>query len=217
MPRQVFTKHFMLPMVSSARNTGKLVDDSMNPIRDPSAVLSSMCPPVPSRSISDPGTTSVGLSRSKLGAIGTWVASGEIAKIPGVGLGAANVAADVPIATGIAVTTGVAVAAGMAVGDCAVGGARVAPPPPQAANSENAITPNAITPKERLMAGGYPAALAAATWSRKFCSRGLPTGVMMDSGWNWTPSTGCSLWRRPMTKPLSVHAVTSRQSGTVSG
>ena len=51
------------------------------------------------------------------------------------------------------------------------------------------------------------------TRSKKFCSRGFPMGVRIDSGWNWTPSTGYSLWRKPMINPSSVQAVTSRQSG----
>src|SRR5690606_26492230 len=57
--------------------------------------------------------------------------------------------------------------------------------------------------------------------SRKFSSSAWPCSVRMDSGWNCTPWTGCSRWRRPMTssKPpaaSSVQAVTSRHSGTLS-
>src|SRR5207253_584493 len=52
--------------------------------------------------------------------------------------------------------------------------------------------------------------------SRKLPSSFLPTAVRMLSGWNWTPSRGCSRWRRPITTPSSVQAVTSRQEGTVS-
>src|SRR5207342_2994901 len=57
--------------------------------------------------------------------------------------------------------------------------------------------------------------------SRKFFSNACPCSVRIDSGWNCTPSTGCSRWRRPMISSnepssLSVHAVTSRLSGKVS-
>ncbi len=56
--------------------------------------------------------------------------------------------------------------------------------------------------------------------SRKFFNKACPCSVRIDSGWNCTPSTGCSRWRRPMissTEPssFSVHAVTSRASGKV--
>ena len=37
--------------------------------------------------------------------------------------------------------------------------------------------------------------------SRKFRARSEPTGVSTDSGWNWTPSTGSSRWRTPITSP----------------
>ena len=51
--------------------------------------------------------------------------------------------------------------------------------------------------------------------SRKFSSRSRPTGsVSTDSGWNWTPSTGSSRWRTPITSPSSLVADTVRQSGT---
>src|SRR5207342_1523192 len=63
------------------------------------------------------------------------------------------------------------------------------------------------------------------TWSdqesRKFFSNACPCSVRIDSGWNCTPCTGCSRWRKPMISSMepsswSVHAVTSRQSGSVS-
>ena len=38
--------------------------------------------------------------------------------------------------------------------------------------------------------------------------------MRIDSGWNCTPSTACSRWRRPITTPSSVSAVTSRPAGT---
>jgi hypothetical protein len=40
--------------------------------------------------------------------------------------------------------------------------------------------------------------------------------VRIDSGWNCTPSTSSSRWRRPITMPSSVSAVISSTSGTVS-
>ena len=49
--------------------------------------------------------------------------------------------------------------------------------------------------------------------SRKLRSRSWPVLVMIDSGWNCTPSTGRLLWRKPMITPLSDHAVTSSSSG----
>jgi hypothetical protein len=51
---------------------------------------------------------------------------------------------------------------------------------------------------------------------RKFLRSCFPSIVRMDSGWNWTPSTGSRRWRRPMISPSSAHAVTSSASGTVS-
>ena len=42
----------------------------------------------------------------------------------------------------------------------------------------------------------------AATTSRKFWSRILPPSVKIDSGWNWTPYSGSSRWRRPMTSAV---------------
>ena len=48
---------------------------------------------------------------------------------------------------------------------------------------------------------------------RKFWRIFIPPSVAMDSGWNWTPETANSLWRRPMISPSAVSAVTSRQSG----
>ena len=47
-------------------------------------------------------------------------------------------------------------------------------------------------------------------------SRSWPCSVRIDSGWNCTPSTSSSRWRRPMTTPSSVRAVTSSTSGTES-
>jgi len=44
----------------------------------------------------------------------------------------------------------------------------------------------------------------------------LPSWVRIDSGWNWTPCTGYSRWQSPMISCSSVHAVISRQSGSVS-
>src|SRR5713226_2474596 len=41
----------------------------------------------------------------------------------------------------------------------------------------------------------------------------LPSLVSTDSGWNWTPYVGCRTWRRPITVPSFVHAVTTRSSG----
>ena len=40
---------------------------------------------------------------------------------------------------------------------------------------------------------------------------------MIDSGWNWMPSTGWVRCRTPMMTPESVRAVTSRSGGTLSG
>ena len=65
--------------------------------------------------------------------------------------------------------------------------------------------------------GGYVHA-ASQLASRKLASSRLPTGVLMDSGWNCTPCTGCSRCLMAMISsgvPSSnaVHAVTSRQSG----
>ena len=51
---------------------------------------------------------------------------------------------------------------------------------------------------------------------RKLASRSWPPVVRMDSGWNCTPSTGSSRWRKPMTVPSAVSAVTTRHSGRVS-
>ena len=49
--------------------------------------------------------------------------------------------------------------------------------------------------------------------SKKLPSRIMPPSVRMLSGWNCTPCAGRLLWRRPMIRPSSVQAVTSRQSG----
>ena len=52
--------------------------------------------------------------------------------------------------------------------------------------------------------------------SRKFFSMSCPCSVSIDSGWNCTPCTASVLWRTPMISLSSVHAVISRQSGSVS-
>src|SRR5262249_39192050 len=54
----------------------------------------------------------------------------------------------------------------------------------------------------------------------KFLSSALPAGVMIDSGWNCTPSTGVGVpaqrrARTPMISSSQVLAVTSSASGTV--
>ena len=49
--------------------------------------------------------------------------------------------------------------------------------------------------------------------SRKLRRISLPAFVMIDSGWNWMPSTGWVLCRTPMMMSLSVQAVTSSSSG----
>src|SRR6185295_12298825 len=48
--------------------------------------------------------------------------------------------------------------------------------------------------------------------ARKLAKRCLPCGVSTDSGWNWTPSAGSSLWRTPMTTSPAV-ALNSSASG----
>ena len=48
------------------------------------------------------------------------------------------------------------------------------------------------------------------SWPR----RSWPAAVRIDSGWNCTPSTSSSRWRRPMIVPSSVSAVISSTSGT---
>ncbi len=45
----------------------------------------------------------------------------------------------------------------------------------------------------------------------------FPRGVMIDSGWNWTPVMGSVLWDRAMMVPSGVIARVSRQVGRVSG
>ena len=52
---------------------------------------------------------------------------------------------------------------------------------------------------------------------RKFSSSRLPSAVRMLSGWNCTPWIGNSRCRRPMISPSAVRALTTRQSGTLSG
>ena len=53
----------------------------------------------------------------------------------------------------------------------------------------------------------------AATCLRKFASSRLPSGVPIDSGWNWMPSIGNVRCRSPMTSPSAVRALTSRHDG----
>ena len=48
---------------------------------------------------------------------------------------------------------------------------------------------------------------------RKFARSCFPASVSTDSGWNCTPSTFISLWRRPMMIPFGELAEISRQSG----
>jgi hypothetical protein len=43
----------------------------------------------------------------------------------------------------------------------------------------------------------------------------LPCSDRIDSGWNCTPSTRSVRWRRAMSSPSGLRAVTSRQSGSV--
>src|SRR6185295_7482969 len=50
---------------------------------------------------------------------------------------------------------------------------------------------------------------------RKFSAICAPSGVRTLSGWNCTPSTGCSTCRTPITSPSAVRAVTCSASGTV--
>ena len=79
-----------------------------------------------------------------------------------------------------------------------------------AASSSASRSPRATFARWRLM-------LTFAPRPRKLRSRSLPAVVRMLSGWNCTPSSGRSRWRRPITTPPSVQADTSRQSGTLSG
>src|SRR5581483_2025835 len=53
--------------------------------------------------------------------------------------------------------------------------------------------------------------------ARKFRRIVCPSGVRIDSGWNCTPSTASSRCRTPMITPLSLRALTSSTSGTLSG
>src|SRR5215510_14627237 len=48
---------------------------------------------------------------------------------------------------------------------------------------------------------------------KKLVSSRFPCSVMIDSGWNCTPSIGYCLCRRPIIRPSDVVADTSRQSG----
>lgn len=63
---------------------------------------------------------------------------------------------------------------------------------------------------------GSPQAAPPAN-SRKFFSSFIPSLVSTLSGWNCTPWIGNSRWRNPMISPSAVRALTSRQSGTLSG
>ena len=49
---------------------------------------------------------------------------------------------------------------------------------------------------------------------RKFLAIAGPSGVSTLSGWNWTPSTGSSRWRTPITSSSFVCAVTVSSAGT---
>ncbi len=48
---------------------------------------------------------------------------------------------------------------------------------------------------------------------KKFLRSVLPPSVMIDSGWNWTPSMGNRRCLTPMTSPSSLSAVTCRHGG----
>ena len=50
---------------------------------------------------------------------------------------------------------------------------------------------------------------------RKLPSSVWPSGVRIDSGWNWTPITGSFRWRSAMTMPSFVRAETLRSLGSV--
>src|SRR6266536_5492774 len=52
-------------------------------------------------------------------------------------------------------------------------------------------------------------------YAKKFRKRSFPVGVIIDSGWNCTPSTGYVRCRRPMTSPSAVSAVISSSFGRV--
>ena len=51
---------------------------------------------------------------------------------------------------------------------------------------------------------------------RKLARSCLPSRVRIDSGWNWTPWMGNSVWRRPMISCSRVEALMARTGGTVS-
>ena len=53
----------------------------------------------------------------------------------------------------------------------------------------------------------------SATSARKFSTIRGPSGVRIDSGWNWTPKRGSSRCCVAITSPSSVHAVSSSSSG----
>src|SRR5712692_2719001 len=59
----------------------------------------------------------------------------------------------------------------------------------------------------------HQAAAAVRGNPRKLRRSALPWPVRMDSGWNWTPSTGRCRWRRPMISPSSALAETSSTAG----
>src|SRR4029079_3215108 len=70
-------------------------------------------------------------------------------------------------------------------------------------------------PRERVPDPQLRFAHGRPPFAMKFASRSLPALVRNDSGWNCTPSTGSVLWRTAMISFSPVHAVTSRQAGTV--
>ena len=49
--------------------------------------------------------------------------------------------------------------------------------------------------------------------SRKLRSSVCPSGVRIDSGWNWTPKTGSVRCRKAITMPLRVRALTTSCRG----
>src|SRR5208282_4674793 len=66
---------------------------------------------------------------------------------------------------------------------------------------------------QRAVESAHRAFPSRSSRSRKFFSRCLPSKVRIDSGWNWTPSTACCLWRSPMISFSAVRALTSNAGG----